>query len=93
MGKPFKLDGGDGGSDDIGIVRGAQGRFERKPAAPPADVLETAKSEGRGILEAVRTEHVADHPTPKGNPQAGEEIEPLPNGPMNDANKKPFRVG
>lgn len=87
MGKPFKLQG------DPGIVRGSDGRFQPIVQKSPPEILRQSVEKGIPVQELVKEARVADHATPKGKPQAAEEIEPMPMLRANDANRKPFRVG
>lgn len=71
MGRPFKLAGETKPRDE------ATGRFQPKPPTPP-EIFQRAREENRQPLDVVSEVRVADHPTPKNDPRASEEIEREP---------------
>lgn len=89
--KPFRVDAPGPSATDIG--RMPDGKFTRfQPPGPPRIVRESSE---RGVdVDVVIGENRApEHPSPKGSPPGSQEIPWPPAGPINDANKKPMRVG
>lgn len=99
MAKPFKL------TTQAAIGRGEGGRFERLVSAAPPEVIRRTYEDGIELNQAIREAAVPDRLVGKGEPEnvAGPgsrakapvypDAIPWPKaGPVNDADKKPFKL-
>ena len=89
MAKPFKI--------TTNTPRDERGRFQQLTPPAPPQVVDAARAEGTSADRYVAEVRVPDHPVAETGKRAGggfvEEKPWEPAGPVNDANKKPMRVG
>jgi hypothetical protein len=82
--KPFKITQ----PGEAGIGRAADGKFTRIVPPGPQRIMKEATEQGLDVDRVISERRAPDHAVPKGNPlSTGPE-----GGPVNDANKKPFRI-
>jgi hypothetical protein len=90
MGKPFKI-------STPAPTRDDRGRFVQLTPPSPPQIVDKARQSGTPVDEVVAEERVPDHPisnpTKKADGTYETEIQWPKAGPVNDANKKPMRVG